>query len=207
MSTQVGSILDNIIDKGSHLTEQAIHKAQELGNIVQDHIEDISDKVNSNEHVKDAIDKANVIKENINDKMHEVADNAMKNEHVANAVHKADEIKGDAVEKFQEASDNAMKNEHVANAMHKAEELKDNMASKMSDAKDSVEAKFNDSEYTPETIDIDAANAILGKTVGDVTILNSNEEVLAFPGEVVTQELIESARTHKVLDVLMNNVA
>jgi phenylalanyl-tRNA synthetase alpha subunit len=175
MSSQVSSILDNIIDQGTQLTDQAIHKAQELGNIAKDHIEDISVKVTSNEHVQDVLTKANEIKENVEDKVHNLADKAMENEHVASIVHNTEEVKNTVTDKIE-------------------------------DTIETVKDKFDNSEYTPETIDIDAANAILGKTVGDITILNTNEEVLAFPGEVVTQELIESARNHKVLDVLMANV-
>jgi phenylalanyl-tRNA synthetase alpha subunit len=182
MSSQVNSILDNIIEKGSNLTEQAIHKAQELGEIVQDHIEDVSHKVASNEHVQDAIVKANEMKENVQDKMDDV-------------ITKADEIKDNAEDQFHNVTEKVMQNEHVLNAVHKTQ-----------DTAEAIKDKFHDSVFTPETVDVDAVNAILGKTVGDVTILNTEEQVLAFPGEVVTQELIESARANKVLDVLIANV-
>ena len=292
MSTQVNSILDNIIDKGQDFTSQAIQKAKELGGMIESKVNEGEDKISldqtksdilenssevknivenkteetvntvmQNDHVANAVnkvdelkenaseklndakvnvqeklhdekenvneklgdakdsvldklsdardtvlDKLNEVKDNVQEKFQDVADKVMHNDHVENAVDKAQVLKEEAQNKLNDAKDGLMGNEHVANAVHKAEELKDKAQDRIEESVDSVRDRFEGSNDETASIDIDSIDHILGKTVGEQTILNSNQEVLAFPGEVVTHELIESARAHNVLDQLLANV-
>lgn len=57
-----------------------------------------------------------------------------------------------------------------------------------------------------EQIKMQRVKSAIGKTVGDITILTPDDRILAQPGDIITNELVQQADHYNVLEQLLNNV-
>lgn len=122
------------------------------------------------------------------------------------AKEKAVMAKDAVVEKTAPVIDNAKEQYQSGQMQHSAEQVidrtKDFVATKASDSQELV-AKTTQSVQAKA---LDAgAQAVLGKRVGNITLLGLQDQVLAVPGDLITHELITKCEQNKMLDKLIQN--
>lgn len=113
-------------------------------------------------------------------------------------------IKDKTQETFNSVKDSYQSGEMESQVKQGLQNVKEKASEVWDKTKSAVGGKAND---TQQNITAQRAKSALGKQLGDVTILTTDDEVIARPGDLITHEIIEKARENGMLDHLLNNVA